>query len=223
MDGTRLQQIVNKGYAIAAKQVGFPFQHYRPATIASPLDVLNRQADIVAAFPASVGQGFVFEKMVDHSTRYYSAMIDASLIQPGDFFVHDVQGIYQVLNVQPVAAPLAVRCFRTIDITRPAGSSAEGLDTYQGSLPETELPILSDWPTSMHDAGKSFSKRGSGGETKLPDSVGAGKFEAYLWAPSGTMIRSSDVVTCDLGLRYIVETAELSEVGWKLRIMQETV
>jgi hypothetical protein len=223
MNGDRLQQIVEKGYKIAATKVGFSFRHYRPSGVSSPIGPGTLLGLIAASFPVSGGQGFNYEKMVDHSTRYYSVMTDVSLIEPGDFFAHDALGLYQVLGTQPVASPLAVRCLRTVNVARPVGATVEGLSGYQGSVPDTEVPILTQWPVSMHEAGKSFSKRGSGSETRLPDSVGTGKFEVCLWAPAGTMIRSSDVITCDLGLRYVIEVAELSEVGWKLRIMQETV
>ena len=50
--------------------------------------------------------------------------------------------------------------------------------------------------------------------------VGAGSYDVLVPAIPGVLPRPSDIVTDDLGRRFLVDTCEVSALGYRIRVYE---
>ncbi len=219
MNEARLQQVLGKGYAIAAARVGSTFELYRPSAFDSVLEPINLIAASFKCGTAAYGNGFGFEKPDQHRDHYNNLLGDTRIMQKGDYLVSVQYGTWFVADMPSIKPALGVRCDRVLTVKR-AGSAGTGCTTvglsgYSGPVAANEADILIGWPASLMEVGG--RARGNAG---LPIDAGAPSVEIMMPALPDVMIEPADVIACDLGRRYIVKGAELSKFGWKIMAVE---
>lgn len=197
------------GYKKAAARLGAPYQFYRPLSATAPLSTLLLTQN-AALSPKSYG----FEKMAKHADYDWCGMFDGTLTRTGDYLV-GVDGTFfigsQFLNL-PI---MTVKCNRTLRILRPQQQSGVGAVGYGGNIDAVETVLMQDWPASVLAGTK-----GDKSEANLPGDVKSAWWAILLPSFAGVLLRSDDIITDDLDRRYVVSSAELTDLGWRLTAMQ---
>lgn len=214
MDGVKLNSKVWAGYAKAAKKVGTPYQHFRPSSASNPLASGNRLADLPVSLNANDPK-YSRPNMYGKSTWY--AVADGSALQVGDYIV-GIEGTLFVAALQQLLPIFMVDCNRTITVLRPTMDSGVGQVGYGGDTSATEQPLMTGWPASVLQWTK-----GEMNEVKLPGDLRVPWWTVLVPAWHGVTLRMSDIITDDLNRRYVISSAELTDLGWRLTAMQSQV
>lgn len=104
---------------------------------------------------------------------------------------------------------------RTIAVSRPGTQPGVGAQGYGGELPSTETPVASGLPASIQ-----FYKERGHNEAQLPGDVGKTYDRILIPASAAALglIRSRDIITDDLGLRYAVVKPYWNSLGYNLMV-----
>ncbi len=216
MDGARLQTKVFGGFAKAAKRIGVPFDLYRPDGAFDPLNTFNKVTTLPAAFTRHGASNFDFSQPSDHKQPLFHAMVDAAQIQAFDYLnnPNDVYGPFFIASVPPSMPPLAVQCNRTVSVYQPGPALSHGLNGYAGTTPGNGTLIMSGWPASVL-----MGARGVRDQT-LPADAGYGSYRIMLPFVTGVYLRPGTIITDDISNRFIVQVAELQDLGWRIDAVQ---
>jgi hypothetical protein len=211
MDGATLQAKIYNGYAKAAQIIGLTFNLYRPLSAGSPLG--NLVGTLKAALDS--GPAYSFKSPNEYGDPTWFALINDATAQTGDYLVN-ANGTYFIAGKQFLLPVIVVECNRSVRISRQTMSSAVGAVGYSGTTAAGETNILGAagnlWPASIMFGGKAQGAIGlpadskqSGWRILLPPSV-----------PGGVVLTASDIVTDDIGRRYVIDGAELTDLGWRI-------
>ena len=97
-----------------------------------------------------------------------------------------------------------------LTVTRPAGSPRVGALQYGGVQEYTSELLLTRWPASILVAGSS-------GKGRLPAEAGAALWVVLL-PRLPVELQSADLLHDQTGQAYLIEAAEQSFLGWRLRV-----
>lgn len=211
MDAATLQTKVYKGYASAALRVGPVYQQYRPSSASNPIASGNLVASPNASFNA---EDMTYGKPSKYGKPMRYALVDGTVTQPGDYFV-GADGTYFIAGMQPLLPILAVHCDRILNIFRPQQQTAAGLNPYGGTVDENQTELLTAWPASVTQGTK-----GEKDGAVLPGDVRLPWWLILMPAYPGVELRSADILTDDIDRRYVISSAELTYLGWRITAMQ---
>jgi len=212
MDGATLQARVNAGYGKAAQRIGLPHDLYRPVspTSPTPLDPVNK----LTTLPAHFRVDDKFARPNVYGKPLWLAYVDGSQLQVGDY-LSGAAGIKFIAAMQPLLPILCVECNRTLTITRPVPTTQVGaIDSYNGQS-SADTTLMAGWPCSILAGTK-----GDRNEVGLPGDVRTPYWAILLPAWPGLVLNNADAATDDLGRRYIISTAELTDLGWRMTAQQ---
>jgi hypothetical protein len=213
MDGTKLQAKIYKGYGQAAKRIGFDYQQYRAA---GPIEPLS--AGVLQTLPASFTTKFTYNAPNKYGEATWLGLFDARLFLPGDFLVGR-QGTFFIAAMQDTLPIYCVQTNRTVEIIRVTQDAPVGLGSWAGDKrASTELTIMQGWPASVLQGTK-----GETNEAKLPGDVKTPWWAILLPAWPGIVLRTSDIIRDDLDRKYVISSAELTDMGWRITAMQAQV
>lgn len=223
MDAARVQDLISRGMGIAARMVGVLCDAYRPSGIANPLAPVNRFLRLTAAFNAEDPS---FRRAQVYGKPVWYAVFDSAYTVPGDYLVECGGTRTWFVAAQPTLLPVVcVLTNRVVSFYRPAGPVAAGINGY-GGVQRTELmPLLVGWPANVLAGGT-----GEREPAELPSDVRLGGYSVLLPAPAAkpgysvaqTVLRTDDLMSDDLGRNYVVSSAELTELGWRLLVKLAT-
>jgi hypothetical protein len=208
----QVQKHVNRGLGKAATKLGENYSWYRAASAAYPIASGNLLGTIEAQFASD--PGFMFKKPSQYSKASWYGMFDPTNVLSGDYFVGTL-GTFFVTDVERIAPPQCIYCNRVITVNRPQQQTTTGLNGYGGDVLAGETAIMTQWPASIL-----MTRRGTGGETKLPGDTRNPWNLVLLPHFSGVDILSRDLIADDLGNRYVVSVAELTLLGWRIEAQQ---
>ena len=208
MDGTALQARIYRGYAIAAAHIGLSYDFYRPSSSTSPLAVGNKYQSAPAAFDPD--QRFV--KPNGYNKPIWFGTFDGTASQVGDYVTGHGRTFF-IISQQALLPIQCVDCNRTVSVLRAQTPSGVGALGYGGSTAANETTLMGGWPASILELAK-----GTRDAVKLPGDTMNPNFTVLLPAFSGVTIFSRDAISDDLGLRYDVTAAELTDLGWRLLV-----
>lgn len=208
MDGVTLQSKVYLGYAKSAQRIGLPFNQYRPA------DPLNPVATIRQSLPCHLRVDDKFARPNVYGKALWLAYVDGSQLAVGDYLEGPTQTVF-VAAMQPLLPILCVECNRVVTISRVAIPTDIGPLPYNGDVADTETVMMQGWPASILAGPK-----GEKNEVGLPGDVRQAWWVCLLPSWPGIVIEASDIVTDDLGRRYITSSCELTDLGWRLTLQQ---
>lgn len=211
MDGATINAKVYAGYAKAAKIIGTNYQHYRPTGANNPIGAGNRLADLPVSLNAEDPR-YARPNVYGKPTWY--AVADGAQLAVGDYII-GLEGTLFVAALQPLLPIFMVDCNRTVSVIRPQQQTGVGAVGYGGNTAANETVLMSGWPTSALQGAK-----GEKGGVSLPGDVRNPWWAILLPQFAGIVLRSDDIITDDLGRRYIISSAELTDLGWRLTAMQ---
>lgn len=214
MDGATLQAKIYAGYAKAAKVMGIAYDQFRPVSASQPLS--NKVATVKMAVDS--GKQYSFNSPNEYSDPTWLALIDDATVQTGDYLVGNNGGLntntYFIAGKQFLLPVLAIECNRNLHITRQASVSAVGDVGYVGSTAAQEVDVLGTasalWPASVLFGGK--SQMGLG----LPAGVKNVGWRILLPPSVPSVILAGDIATDDQGKRYVIDGAELTDLGYRI-------
>lgn len=211
MDGEKIQLKMHKGYAKAARVVGTTYAHFRPSSASNPMDAANRLADIKMTLNAC---DMKYSKPNVYGKSTWYGIFDGTQGQPFDYF-NGIEGTFFVAAMQQLLPILMVSCNRVITIARPSMDTGPGAIGYGGDTEEGEIPLMQNWPCSMLQGSK-----GEKNDVGLPSEAKNPWFNVLVPYVDGVILRTADIITDDIGGRYKLTSAELTDLGWRLTAQQ---
>lgn len=212
MDAATLQARIYKGYSKAALRIGFDTDLYRPTTANNPISGINK----LRTFPASFNsEDMTYGKPNKYGHPTWYGLFDGTLTQVGDYLVNVQDGTYFIAAQQTALPVLLVQCNRIIKIARPQQQAGVGALGYGGDTDSNETVLMTSWPCSLLQGTK-----GERGAVNLPGDVRDPWWALLLPSFSGVTLRSGDIVKDDLSRRYVISSAELSDLGWRCTCAQ---
>ena len=205
-----LQDRIDRGLGTAARHIGHDYDAYRPAGPGEPLAPEHRYLRLHAAFN---DESLSFRRPITYGHATWSGVFDRAYTRPGDY-LSGPAGTFFIAAQQALLPALCILTNRTVSIARPAAPAIAGINAYGGILATTATPILATWPASILFAGA-----GSPGE--LP---GDGNTPTWtiLLPPTPAQLLSADLITDDEGRAYVIGSAELTGLGWRILAKQAT-
>lgn len=207
MDGATLQSKVYAGFGKAALRIGLSYAIYRPSGPDNPLAGAS-VGTINAAFTA----GPNFQNPNKYGQAAWYGTLDGDQVNVGDYLVGE--SIYFIAAKQHLLPIYAVQCNRTATVHRPQQRVTFGQQGYGGDTAANEVAIMTAWPCSILQGTK-----GEKNPVNLPGDVRS-PWWAILLPSCNVQIKAGDEITDDMGLRYYISSAELTDLGWRLTAMQ---
>lgn len=215
MDAATINARIYAGRGKAAQRIGYSYTVHRPVSAATALPAPI--ATIPAAFNAGDNK---YAKPNEYGHPIWYADLDGRLVQPGDYLVRTDQptDVYFVAGMQPLLPIIAIDCPRTVRVTVPVPTTAIGAVGYSGicdTVGEMTTALGSNaagWPCSI-----TLGKGTQTAATHLP--TGSTKQQGWqvLLPPSVPItINAGMRLIDDLGRKYDVVAAELSDLGWRI-------
>lgn len=211
MDGRSIQDRVSRGLGTAARHTGLSTDAFRPKGTTDPIAKINRYLRLNAAFSAPDGR---FSKPNGYGAALWLGIFDSAYTRPGDYLVQ-AKGIWFIAAQQHLLPPLCVQTNRTLSFSRPEAPRTVGIADYGGVFRATATPLLSGWPASMLTSSSRTRPTAD-----LPADAETAFWTVLLPAAQGIVLRSSDLVSDDLGRLGVVAAAELTDLGWRLLVKQ---
>ncbi len=212
VDGPKLQAKIYKGYGQAAKRIGYPYQQFRATSSSNPLGTEPLQT-----LPASFTTNFNYSAPNKYGQATWLGLFDARLFTPGDFLVGH-QGTYFIAAMQDTLPIYCVQANRVISVLRGSMEAGVGQVGYGGAAGENEVMIMSGWPASILQGTK-----GERNEVNLPSDAKTPWFSILFPIYGDLILRTSDIITDDIDRRYVISSAELTDMGWRVTAMQVMV
>jgi hypothetical protein len=212
MDGATLQLKVYEGYAKAAVRLGMPFAQYRPSGATNPTQGAPLNASLLASFNA---KDMAYGKAQDYGKATWYCLADGTQLAVFDYLIGAQQTFY-IAAMQPLLPILAVQCNTTISVTRPQlQTNVGGITDYEGTTAANETPLMTGFPASVLQGSK-----GEKGEVVLPGDV-RNAWWIVLFPYAGVTLRAGDIIyDSPLNRRYIISSAELTDLGYRLTAIQ---
>lgn len=213
MTGEKLRDKIYAAYGRAAQKIGFDYQQFRATSANNPLSTTALRT-IKASFTTS----FAYTAPSKHGKAEWLGVFDARLFAVGDYLVGR-QGPFFIAAMQDTLPILCVETNRVIDVIRVGQEAEIGLGGWAGDKrASTEVLIMQGWPASILQGTK-----GETNETKLPGDVKTPWWAIMLPAWPGVELRTSDIIRDDLDRKYVISSAELTGMGWRITAMQAQV
>ena len=212
MDGTKLQAKIYKGYGQAAKRIGFSYQQFRATGANNPLS-----SNPLQTLSASFTTNFNYSAPNKYGIAAWLGLFDATLCAVGDYLIGR-GGTFFIAAMQDTLPIYCIQTNRQITVLRVAMSASVGVQGYAGDTPGTEAVIMQGWPASVLQGTK-----GESNPANLPGDVRSPWWAILLPAWPGVILRTSDIVTDDIGRKYVISSAELTDMGWRCTAMQAQV
>ena len=214
MDAATIQAKIYAGRAKAALRLGMDCNVFRPLSAAAPLG--NQVATIKAAFNS--GDNSYKSPNLPGDAIWYGDL-DGRLTKPGDYLQRVADGQTYYIAVQQQLLPIiCVECNRSVHITRQKTQTGIGAINYGGSIPTQDTDVLGTtsalWPASILFGGKVQAGMG------LPAGVRESGWRILLPPSVPVTIMAGDIVTDDLGKRYAIDGAELTDTGWRINAQE---
>lgn len=202
---------VARGFGIAARVLGEEFDHYRPSPTAAAFSAATWRGKVRAAIDDNLS--FAAKERYGEAVRM--AAMDGRAAEVGDYLRGD-GGTFFVASLPDIGTPHVVQCNATLTVRRPT-PGATGDAHYGGDVRAAAVALLAAWPGAMVQAGT-----GGPMDAGLPGDPRGAWWTIYLPASASAQLRASDVVEDDQAtpMRWIIASAERTDMGWRLRAQQ---
>lgn len=211
MDAATLQARIYAGYGKAALRIGPAYSHYRPSSANNPIASGNLLGTLNASLNA---QDMAYGKPNVYGKPLWYCLVDGTKTRVGDYLVGPDRTVF-IAAMQQALPILAVECNRTLTIYRPAQQTAVGAVGYGGNTGAGETALMTGWPASVLQGTK-----GENGGVGLPGDVRLPWWAILMPAFPGVSIRAFDVISDDLNNRYVISSAEQTDLGWRFTCLQ---
>jgi hypothetical protein len=207
VDFDPIDDAIQRGRGLAAIAVGALHDLHRPKGPNLPLQGSTTIMRMPALFMPSSN------RMLAYGHPLFEGTFDASYTQPGDYLV-GLQYTWFVASQAPLLPVLCVKATRTVNVARSGVTTGVGLSGYGGLQRDAMQPVLNGWPASRVSHGTGLDR------ADLPADASLGGWSVLLPVLPNITLRTSDLVTDDLGRAGVVSSVELSDYGWRLLVRQ---
>lgn len=211
MDAAFLQSKIYYGYAKSAQYIGPIYSLYRPTSAVNPIAPATLLGTLNASFNA---MDMTYGKPNLYGKPLWYALVDGTQTAVGDYLVNDDK-TYFIAAMQQTLPILAVECNRTLNIFRPQQQTQAGVNPYGGTVDDNQTELMTAWPASVLQGTK-----GEKDGAVLPGDVRLPWWAILLPAYPGVTLLTADIITDDIDRRYIISSAEESDLGWRITAMQ---
>lgn len=208
---TTQNDLYNRQYALIARRIGKSHAFYRLSGPLTPIGTAYIQQ------PAAFTQDYQFAKPNKYGVSTWFGFFDSTQCKVGDVIDGDF-GKFFIAALQNCLPILCVQCNRTVSVLRVIQSDSVGVIGYGGDSSDVESALMSGWSASILQGTK-----GEANDAKIPGDVRTPWWAILMPAFSGIILRTSDIITDDIGRRYIISSAELTDMGWRITAMQAQV
>lgn len=214
MDAATINAKIYAGRGKAALRLGYDCNLFRPTLASNPFSNGIRLT-LKSAFNAGDS---IYRVPNMYGDPIWFGDFDARLTLPGDYLVRPLDNqIYFIAQMQSLLPIICIDCTRNVFMRRPNLSGGVGALPYDGASEDNMTDVLGTtgvsatyWPASVTLAGRSQSAGG------LPMDVKQAGWRILLPPSVPVIFRQADVLTDDLGRRYSVESAEQTDLGWRI-------
>lgn len=216
MDGTKLQQLAWKGYAKAAQKIGFVYSQYRATTA---IDPISSPYLITNNFLASFNVSWDYMKNNKYGNAVFNTVADGAQLLVGDYLI-DFRKFF-VIAIDECLPIISVECNATGTFKRPTQPTAKGDAGYVGYEPFNPTfseVIMQNIPLSI----LAQTGRGRSNPTNLPMDTSWPRWTVLLPKLGSVDIRVGDALEIGNDL-YLIDSNELTEFGWRLRVKRTVV
>ena len=196
---------------MAAQRIGPVYSLYRPSSATNPVSQTTFLGSLNASFNA---EDMTYGRPNKYGKPTWFCLVDGTVTQVGDYLINDDKTFF-IAAMQDTLPILAVDCNRTLNVKRPAQQTGAGAVGYGGNTAATETPLMTGWPGSVLQGTK-----GEKNEVNLPGDVRYPWWQILLPAFPGVTLHTADTITDELSRRYVISSAELSDLGWRCTAMQ---
>lgn len=210
MDGAKLHSLIYKGRAHAAARIGLPCQVFRPINATAPLT--NQVARLNVAFNAADP---TYKKPNLYGKPIWYADMDGRQTLPGDYLVRiSDNAVWFVADQQQLLPIVAISCNGWVKVRRQAPATTFGAGPYSGVINPAYIlgSVDAPWPASILMGGRALASIG------LPADVKEGGWRILLPPSVPIEIEAGDRLDDDLARSFYVESAELTDMGWRLTV-----
>ncbi len=209
MNGATLQAKIYASYASAAQRIGVNADQYRATGANNPTAPGNKLRTMLASFNP---EDMAYKRSDKYSQPAWYGLFDGRLTQQGDYLICNT-GTYFIATQKTHLPILCVLCTHTVDIRRPQIQTGVGALSYGGDTDSNETLLMQQWPCSI-------LHKGGGEKGPLPGDVGSAAWEVLLPAFTGVTLRFGDILTDNTSRRFVISSAELTSLGWRLSTQQ---
>lgn len=209
MDAAGINAKIYKGRGLAARRIGFPCDIFRPSGAEEPLSW--KVGTIPVAFNAADN---AYLKPNQYGKPVWYGDFDGRFTQVGDYLVRQSDGaVWFVAAQQPLLPIICVDCPRKVYIQRqPDATATEGVGSYSALTDPANVLGSPDylWPASILMGGRKEASTG------LPGGVPEAAWSILLPPSAPLTVQQTDIITDDNGRKFAVQSAEESDLGWRL-------
>lgn len=203
-----IQEAIYQGYGFAAEVLGSPCSRFRAVGDTNPLS--HQISTVQAAF--DVDPQFSFKRSTEYGNAIWYGLFDATDCAVGDYIVSPTSGMFFIAALDSLHPPMCVQCNQTVSILRPHSADGVGEVGYGGDEASEADAVMSAWPASVISGAK-----GTQSDADLPGDTSMPAFTILIPALPGIDIKTADVMTDNLGRRYKIWAAEITNLGWRLK------
>lgn len=208
MDGATLHKRIYFGRGKAAQHIGMPCNIFRPQNPTSPFT--HPVGTIPVAFNAGDSK---YRRANEYNDPIWYADYDGTQTMPGDYLVRvSDRAIWFVTAQQQLLPILATDCNASVMVRRQAPPVGFGAEPYSGILDPAFVlgTVDSPWPASVLIGGRALAAVG------LPADVKESGWKILLPVSVPITIQAGDRIDDTIGRRFWVESAERTDLGWRL-------
>lgn len=213
MDAAKLRSKVYIGYGKAAQRIGYVAQQFRATSAFNPLQTTPLQS-----LNASFTTNFNYSAPNKYGQATWLGVFDGRQFVVGDFLSNTEDGVFFVAAMQTTLPIYCVQTNRLITVKRGSMENAVGAIGYGGATATNEVALMGGWPASILQGTK-----GERNDMNLPGDAKTPWWAILFPAYEGVELRTSDIITDDLDRRYVISSAELTDMGWRVTAMQALV
>jgi hypothetical protein len=213
-----IQQKIWYGDSKAAQILGASYNFTRP--VGTPVGSGNVPLETnetwsypgTALFSRNVSlnaQDMTYKKPNGYGKPLWFGLFDGTGLQPGDYLAGP-QGTFFIAAIQPLLPILVVECNRVISLFRPQAQTGIGKQAYGGTTISNQREVVSGVPCSILQGTK-----GEKSEAQLPGDTRSAWW-TILIPSSVCRVLPDDILTDDIGLRYVISSVELTDLGYRL-------
>jgi hypothetical protein len=201
MDAALLDRKIYEGRAKAAQHMGHQCTLYRP------------QGTVWEGYQGSLKCAFSTDSSYKRPALYGKPVwygdFDGRQTQAGDYLMRLTDGHIWFIAAQASLLPIVlIECPRSLSLARQSAVTGVGAVSYSGIIAPTLLVPL--WPASLLIASSGGPAAG------LPGDSNEASWRVLLPVSFPLQPEASDILTDDLGRRFEVTGAELTDLGWRL-------
>lgn len=212
-----IQNKIYYGYGKAAIRLGLTFNVYHSISPLNPIALPN----LLGTIQSSFNQNWAYDKANKYGNNVWQMVADGRAAPDaigfvvGDYltgFDQDGNDLYYfVIGKQSLMPILAVSCNAFVQIERATQDLSPGFNGgYSGYLPGTSTVLATNLPVSILN-----SNIGRDNQMKMPTDTLLPRWVMLMPNLGGVIFKNRDIVIDGKGTRYVLASAELTDLGWR--------